>query len=98
MTLQFWSGKATEMRDQPRIIAAGYQITVREIDFGAVHDKDTLMLAFLKHLRATSFDPAHAASVGLRVSLVHLGLMATVAANTVVAFEASTRETAATTS
>jgi RNAse (barnase) inhibitor barstar len=35
---------------EPRIIAAGYQITIREIDFGAVHDKDTLMLAFLKGL------------------------------------------------
>jgi manganese/zinc/iron transport system permease protein len=55
---------------------------------GALMVDVVLMLAFLKHLRATSFDPAHAASVGLRVSLVHLGLMATVAANTVVAFEA----------
>ncbi|GGB74011.1 barstar family protein [Deinococcus soli (ex Cha et al. 2016)] len=35
---------------EPRIIAAGYQIAVREIDFGTVHDKDTLMLAFLKGL------------------------------------------------
>jgi manganese/zinc/iron transport system permease protein len=47
-----------------------------------------LMTAFLKELRASSFDPAHAASLGLRVGLVHLGLMAAVAANTVVAFEA----------
>ncbi|GGK91758.1 barstar family protein [Deinococcus radiotolerans] len=35
---------------EPRIIAAGYQISVREINFGGVHDKDTLMLAFLKGL------------------------------------------------
>ncbi|MBM4115222.1 MAG: metal ABC transporter permease [Phycisphaerae bacterium] len=47
-----------------------------------------LMMAFFKELRATSFDPAHAATLGLRVGLVHLGLMAAVAANTVVAFEA----------
>jgi len=46
-----------------------------------------LMVAFFKELRATSFDPAHAASLGVRVGLVHLGLMAAVAANTVVAFE-----------
>ncbi len=30
----------------PRIIAAGYQISVREINFNGVHDKDTLMVAF----------------------------------------------------
>ena len=35
---------------EPRIIAAGYQIAVREINFGTVHDKDSLMLAFLKGL------------------------------------------------
>lgn len=29
----------------PRILAAGYQIAVREVNFGAVHDKGTLMLA-----------------------------------------------------
>jgi manganese/zinc/iron transport system permease protein len=47
-----------------------------------------LVVTFLKELRACSFDPAHAASLGLRVGLVHMGVMATVAANTVVAFEA----------
>ncbi len=47
-----------------------------------------LIVMFFKELRATSFDPAHATSVGLRVGLVHVGLMAAVAANTVVAFEA----------
>lgn len=47
-----------------------------------------LVVAFLKELRACSFDPAHAASLGLRVGLVHMGVMAAVAANTVVAFEA----------
>ncbi|UBV41563.1 barstar family protein [Deinococcus taeanensis] len=35
---------------EPRIIAAGYQITLREIDFGTIHDKESLMLAFLKGL------------------------------------------------
>lgn len=47
-----------------------------------------LVVAFLKELRACSFDPAHAASLGLRVGVVHIGVMAAVAANTVVAFEA----------
>lgn len=47
-----------------------------------------LMSVLLNALRATSFDPAHAASLGVRVGLVHVGLMAAVAANTVVAFEA----------
>ena len=47
-----------------------------------------LVVAFLKELRACSFDPAHAASLGLRVGVVHMGVMAAVAANTVVAFEA----------
>lgn len=31
----------------PRMLAAGYQVKVREISFGAVDDKDSLMLAFL---------------------------------------------------
>lgn len=47
-----------------------------------------LAVAFFKELRSTSFDPAHAASLGLRVGLVQMGLMVTVAANSVVAFEA----------
>ncbi|GHF32225.1 RNAse (barnase) inhibitor barstar [Deinococcus metalli] len=34
----------------PRVIAAGYQVTVREVDFGAVDDKDSVMLAFLAGL------------------------------------------------
>ena len=55
---------------------------------GAVLAVDVvLMLALFKELRATSFDAAHAASLGIRVGVVHLGLMAAVAANTVVAFE-----------
>jgi manganese/zinc/iron transport system permease protein len=47
-----------------------------------------LVVACLKELRSTSFDAGHAASLGLRVGWVHAGLMAIVAANTVVAFEA----------
>lgn len=34
----------------PRILAAGYQVMVREVSFGAVDDKDSLMLAFLSGL------------------------------------------------
>lgn len=47
-----------------------------------------LVVAFIKELRACSFDPAHARSLGLRVALVQMGVMGAVAANTVVAFEA----------
>lgn len=36
-----------------RILAAGHQIGVREVGFSAVHDKDTLMLAFLSGLGLT---------------------------------------------
>jgi RNAse (barnase) inhibitor barstar len=36
-----------------RLVAAGYQVAVREVDFGAVRDKDTLMLAFLAGLGLT---------------------------------------------
>ncbi|WP_309572963.1 barstar family protein [Deinococcus sp.] len=37
----------------PRIIAAGYQVMVREVSFGAVDNKDSLMLAFLSGLALT---------------------------------------------
>ena len=43
------SGLQAAPRD-PRIMAAGHQVGVREVNFGAVHDKDTLMLAFLSGL------------------------------------------------
>lgn len=36
-----------------RLVAAGYQVAVREVDFGGVRDKDTLMLAFLSGLGLT---------------------------------------------
>jgi manganese/zinc/iron transport system permease protein len=66
----------------------GVQVPRAASWLGAVLAVDVvLMLAFFKELRATSFDPAHAASLGIRVGVVHLGLMAAVAANTVVAFE-----------
>ncbi|GGR46198.1 nuclease inhibitor [Deinococcus seoulensis] len=35
---------------EPRILAAGHQVSVREINFGNVHDKSSLMLAFLNGL------------------------------------------------
>lgn len=38
---------------EPRMIAAGYQISIREINFAGVHDKDTLMMAFLSGLALT---------------------------------------------
>ena len=34
----------------PRMLAAGHQVAVREVDFGGVHDKESLMLAFLRGL------------------------------------------------
>ncbi|KEF35159.1 MULTISPECIES: barstar family protein [Deinococcus] len=34
----------------PRILAAGHQVTLREIDFSDVRDKESLMLAFLRGL------------------------------------------------
>ncbi|GBF04323.1 barstar-like nuclease inhibitor [Deinococcus aerius] len=34
----------------PRIIAAGYQVSVREVDLSRVRDKESLMLAFLRGL------------------------------------------------
>jgi RNAse (barnase) inhibitor barstar len=37
----------------PRVIAAGYQVAVREVNFGAVDDKDGVMLAFLAGLGLT---------------------------------------------
>ncbi|GAA5511762.1 hypothetical protein Dcar01_00475 [Deinococcus carri] len=37
----------------PRIIAAGYQVAVREVDLSHVRDKEGLMLAFLRGLALT---------------------------------------------
>ena len=71
------------------ITLAGMQVPRAAAWLGtAVVVDAVLVVAFLKELRACSFDPAHAASLGLRVGLVHMGVMAAVAANTVVAFEA----------
>jgi manganese/zinc/iron transport system permease protein len=71
------------------ITLAGMQVPRAAAWLGTALVVDALLVvAFLKELRACSFDPAHAASLGLRVSLVHMGVMAAVAANTVVAFEA----------
>jgi manganese/zinc/iron transport system permease protein len=71
------------------ITLAGMQVPRAAAWLGTALVVDALLVvAFLKQLRACSFDPAHAASLGLRVGLVHMGVMAAVAANTVVAFEA----------
>ena len=71
------------------ITVAGMQVPRAAAWLGTALVVDAvLVVAFLKELRACSFDPAHAASLGLRVGLVHMGVMAAVAANTVVAFEA----------
>ncbi|MBX8467390.1 barstar family protein, partial [Deinococcus sp. RIT780] len=35
---------------EPRILAAGHQVSVREINLGGAQDKTTLMLAFLNGL------------------------------------------------
>ncbi|MEY4534222.1 MAG: MntD: manganese transporter, rane protein [Planctomycetota bacterium] len=71
------------------ITLAGMQVPRAAVWLGTALLVDAvLVVAFLKELRACSFDPAHAASLGLRVGLVHMGVMAAVAANTVVAFEA----------
>lgn len=43
------SGLQTAPHD-PRLLAAGHQVAVREIDFGNVHDKESLMMAFLRGL------------------------------------------------
>ncbi|GAA5532408.1 barstar family protein [Deinococcus metallilatus] len=37
----------------PRIVAAGYQVAVREVDLSRVRDKESLMLAFLRGLALT---------------------------------------------
>lgn len=37
----------------PRILAAGYQVALREVAFSDVHDKDSLMLAMLRGLALT---------------------------------------------
>jgi manganese/zinc/iron transport system permease protein len=71
------------------ITLAGMQVPRAAAWLGtAVVVDAVLVVAFLKELRACSFDPAHAASLGVRVGVVHMGVMAAVAANTVVAFEA----------
>jgi manganese/zinc/iron transport system permease protein len=71
------------------VTLAGMQVPRAAAWLGTALVVDALLVvAFLKQLRACSFDPAHAASLGLRVGLVHMGVMAAVAANTVVAFEA----------
>lgn len=71
------------------ITLAGMQVPRAAAWLGTALVVDALLVVtFLKELRACSFDPAHAASLGLRVGLVHMGVMAAVAANTVVAFEA----------
>lgn len=55
---------------------------------GAALVLDLVVLTlFFKEVVAASFDSGHAASLGLRVGIIHVGLMAAVAANTVVAFE-----------
>ncbi|WP_317640161.1 barstar family protein [Deinococcus arenicola] len=38
---------------EPRMIAAGYQVALREIGFSDVHDKDSLMMAVLRGLALT---------------------------------------------
>ncbi|GGL80831.1 nuclease inhibitor [Deinococcus aerolatus] len=38
---------------EPRMLAAGYQVALREVDFSDVHDKDSLMLAMLRGLALT---------------------------------------------
>ncbi|MPY65615.1 barstar family protein [Deinococcus sp. SDU3-2] len=37
----------------PRILAAGHQVALREVNFSEVRDKDSLMLAFLRGLALT---------------------------------------------
>lgn len=37
----------------PRILAAGHQVALREVNFTEVRDKDSLMLAFLRGLALT---------------------------------------------
>ena len=39
---------------EPRLVAAGAQVRLREIDLGHVHDKDDLMLAFANDLTLNS--------------------------------------------
>jgi manganese/zinc/iron transport system permease protein len=46
-----------------------------------------LVLVFWKELKIASFDPAHAASMGISAGVVHYGLMAMVAGTTVASFE-----------
>ncbi len=38
---------------EPRILAAGYQVALREVGFSDVHDKESLMLAMLRGLALT---------------------------------------------
>jgi RNAse (barnase) inhibitor barstar len=38
---------------EPRMLAAGYQVALREVGFSDVHDKESLMLALLRGLALT---------------------------------------------
>lgn len=38
---------------EPRMLAAGYQVALREVSFSDVHDKESLMLAMLRGLALT---------------------------------------------
>lgn len=38
---------------EPRMLAAGYQVALREVDFSEVHDKESLMLSLLRGLALT---------------------------------------------
>ncbi len=71
------------------VALAGVTVPRSAAWLGAMLIVDALAVVLaLKELRATSFDPAHAATMGMRVGAIHIGLMALVAANTVVAFDA----------
>ncbi|ACO46250.1 barstar family protein [Deinococcus deserti] len=54
--IQIFNGPPAGLQVAPhdvRILAAGHQVAVREVDFSKVHDKDSLMLAFLSGLGLT---------------------------------------------
>ena len=54
--MQIFGGPPDGLQSAPhdvRIIAAGHQVAVREVNFSTVHDKDSLMLAFLAGLGLT---------------------------------------------
>ncbi len=53
---QIFDGLPSGIQPAPhdcRIIAAGYQVAVREVDLSQVRDKDSLMMAFLSGLALT---------------------------------------------